>query len=60
MKTDSKEQEKLFLSIREAAKLLGLSYSGLYAHLNEIPHVLIGSRILIKRSWIDDLVEAAK
>lgn len=52
-----------FVSVREAAQALGVSQRALYEWLRwkrdgtpEIPHVRLGRRVLIRRSWLDQVI----
>lgn len=48
--------EKITLSVKEAAGLLGVSVNCIYMHARagNIPHVKIGSRILFHRDRLED------
>lgn len=52
------DTSKLAYNVREASKLLGLSLNSMYKAINdgEIPHVRIGSRILIPKSKLDQML----
>ena len=51
--------ETLFLSVREASKLLGISKRSLYSYIEAglFPAIRIGRRILIRKNDIMALVE---
>lgn len=51
--------EPLFLSVREASKLLGISKRSLYSYIEAglFPAVRIGRRILIRKNDIMSLVD---
>jgi excisionase family DNA binding protein len=50
----------LLLSVKDAAKNLGISYGTLYEMINrgEVPHVRVGKRILISRENLKSFIEA--
>jgi excisionase family DNA binding protein len=49
----------LLLSVKDAAKHLGVSYGLLYEMINrgEVPHVRLGKRILISRENLKNFIE---
>ena len=61
---DEKEIEPLVVSLATAAKLLGCSDRHIRSHLNEIPHVRLGGRLLFKldslRKFLEDHEQLAK
>jgi excisionase family DNA binding protein len=52
-------QERLTLTVEEAATMLGISRAFAYEAVNrgEIPHIRIGRRILVPRSALDRLLD---
>jgi excisionase family DNA binding protein len=56
MATENKEKERLVYSAYDLVELLGLSISSVYKGIadNQIPHVRVGSRILIPRKMLDE------
>ena len=62
--TDEKELEPLTVSLETAARLLGVSDRHVRSHLNEIPHVRLGGRLLFKvdslRKFLEDHEKVAK
>ena len=53
--------DKLTYSVREAARILGLSKNSTYSGIRtgEIPHITVGKRILIPKCSIDALLASA-
>jgi excisionase family DNA binding protein len=51
---DTKEPERLTVTVKEAAKILGLSRNSTYeaCRQGKIPHITIGRRILIPRAGL--------
>ena len=51
----------ILLSVREAARTLGVSERHLRAHLHEVPHARIGGRVIIPVAallgWLDEQVQ---
>lgn len=58
----NEQQEKLTLSVLEAARLLGVGRTTVYQAIkrNEIPHLTVGGRILIPTAALQRLIESAK
>lgn len=54
--------DTLFLSVREASKLLGISKRSLYSYIEAglFPAIRIGRRILIRKNDIMSLVETKR
>lgn len=50
--------ERLTYSVTEVAQLLGISRASAYTHVRtgEIPSITIGSRIVVPRRALDELV----
>ncbi len=59
MAQPSQPDNRLVLSVPEAAKMLGLSRNGGYlaAARGEIPTIRIGSRLLVPRAALERLLE---
>ena len=57
--TSSTSQERLTLTVEEAASLLGISRAFAYesVHRGDIPSIRLGRRILIPRSLLEKLVD---
>jgi excisionase family DNA binding protein len=55
-------QERLTLTVEEAAAMLGISRAFAYEAVNrgEIPHIRIGRRILVPRSALDRLLDTGE
>ena len=53
---DTKTKERLVYSVYDLVELLGISISSVYKALerNEIPHIKVGSRILIPKKMLDE------
>ena len=54
----TRENERLTLNVKEAARVLGLSRNSVYQGCltGEIPHVKIGKRILIPRAKLERML----
>ena len=52
----TEKKERLVYSVYDVVHLLGLSISSVYKGINdnEIPHVKVGSRILIPKKMLDE------
>lgn len=50
------KEERLVYSVYDLVELLGLSISSVYQAItnNEIPHIRVGSRILIPKKMLDE------
>ncbi len=55
------DYERLTWTVRETAKLLGLSRNSIYQGVltNEIPHIKVGRRILIPKAAIERMLNEA-
>ena len=53
---DAENKQRLVYSVYDLVDLLGLSISSVYKGVNEneIPHVKVGSRILIPKKMLDE------
>lgn len=52
--------QKQFYSITELATILGFSRSGIYGLIKKgaIPYTRLGDRVLIPRSFVDDMLNS--
>ncbi len=55
---ENKYKDRVSFSIKETAQITGVDYRTIHRNLDKIPHSRLGSRILIKRSYIDSLMGA--
>ena len=56
MTMENKEKERLVYTVYDLVQLLGLSISSVYKGIadDEIPHIRVGSRILVPRKMLDE------
>ena len=47
---------RVSFSVRETSELTGISSKTLYRKLDQIEHIRLGTKILIKRQFIDNLI----
>jgi excisionase family DNA binding protein len=54
------ETQKQFYTVSEIATILGITRNGIYGYVRKglIPHVRLGDRVLIPKSFVDGLLDS--